>query len=97
MRKTNYLLALALILAATVAQARGLENQLTGPNAPLGGYQQRSFEVQGPTGATEMRGQPDGFGGYYLSGPSGQSLGRINGDGTISSPSGGYEGRVNNF
>lgn len=97
MWKTNTIMAVALVLTAATAQARGFNDQLTGPNSPLGGNQQRSFEVQGPTGATEMRGQPDGFGGYYLSGPSGQSLGHVNGDGTISSPSGGYEGRINNY
>lgn len=97
MRKTNTIMALFLILVATAAQAGGLGNQLTGPDSPLGenpGPYAKSFEVQGPSGGTQIRGYSDGFGGYYLTGPSGGPVGQIRGDGTLVGPSGGYEGRI---
>lgn len=97
--KTIALLALALTMACPALAQNLLKKPAWDNNAPLTNddSRTRTFEIQGPSGETRYRGQSDGMGGWNVQKGSGAPAGRISGDGTISGPSGGYQGRIRSY
>lgn len=90
---------LIILLTATSAFAQDLlQRPAWDNNLPLvnNGPGVQTFQMQDASGATVLRGQSDGMGGHYLTGPSGGPVGQIRGDGTVVGPSGGYLGRIDN-